>query len=103
MNMPALRRHNLAYLGLLAGTFVTALVAGWTPLGTQIDDYVYDWIIRLYRPAPWSTDSIVLAIDEHSLQAFKGRLGLRKALADGLERNCFRVTKSGCGGRDSRR
>jgi signal transduction histidine kinase len=85
MNMPALRSHNLAYVGLLAGTFVTALVAGWTPLGTQIDDYVYDWIIRLYRPAPWSTDSIVLAIDEHSLQAFKGRLGLRKALADGLE------------------
>jgi signal transduction histidine kinase len=82
--MAALRRHNLAYAGLLAGTFLIGLAAGWTPLGAGIDNYVYDWILRLYHPRPWSTDSIVLAIDEHSLQAFKGRLGLRKALADGL-------------------
>jgi signal transduction histidine kinase len=85
MNMPALGRHNFAYIGLLAGAFVIALAAGWTPLGRWMDNFVYDWITSVHRPNPWPTDSIVLAIDEHSLQAFGGRVGLRKALADGLE------------------
>jgi len=86
MNMPALRRHNLAYIGLLAGTFVIALAAGWTPVAAQIDNDAYDWMVRLYHPNPWPTDSIVLAIDEESLRSFKGLLGLRGALAEGLER-----------------
>ena len=84
--MPRLNRHSFAYAGLLAAVFVFALLASWTPLGTQIDNYVYDWNFRLYHPKPWPTESIVLAIDESSLRAFNGRLGLRKALADGLER-----------------
>jgi CHASE2 domain-containing sensor protein len=62
-----------------------AVTASWTPLGTRIDSYVYDWMFRLYRPEPWQTESIVLAIDEHSLSAYR-RLGMRKALADGLGR-----------------
>ena len=79
-------RRSFAYVGLLAAAFVVALSASWTPLGTQLDNYVYDWIFRLYRPHPWQTESIVLAIDEHSLSTFHGRLGLRKALAEGLAR-----------------
>src|SRR5215472_13139198 len=69
----------------MAGTFVIALAASWTSLGAQIDNDVYDWIFRLYHPKPWPTQSIVLAIDEESLRAFKGLLGLRGALAAGLE------------------
>jgi signal transduction histidine kinase len=84
--MARLDRHSFAYTGLLAAVFVFALLASWTPLGSQIDNYVYDWNFRLYHPQPWPTESIVLAIDERSLQAFNGRLGLRKALAEGLER-----------------
>ncbi len=84
--MPRLDRHSFAYTGLLAAVFVFALLASWTPIGSQIDNYVYDWNFRLYHPKPWPTESIVLAIDEGSLKAFNGRLGLRKALADGLER-----------------
>jgi len=79
-------RQRLAYAGFLAGAFIIALTASWTQLGTQIDNYVYDWMFRLYSPQPWRTQSIVLAIDEPSLSAFGGRLGLRKALAKGLER-----------------
>ena len=79
-------RQRLAYAGFLAGAFIIALTASWTQLGTQIDNYVYDWMFNLYRPEPWQTQSIVLAIDEPSLSAFGGRLGLRKALARGLER-----------------
>src|SRR5690348_3489392 len=84
--MARLDRHSFAYTGLLAAVFVFALLASWTPVGSQIDNYVYDWNFRLYHPKPWPTESIVLAIDEGSLKAFNGRLGLRKALADGLER-----------------
>jgi CHASE2 domain-containing sensor protein len=77
MLLPA--RRTVAYTGLLAAAFVMAVTASWTPLGTRIDSYVYDWMFRLYRPEPWQTESIVLAIDEHSLSAYR-RLGMRKAL-----------------------
>ena len=78
-------RHTLAYVGLLAAAFVVAIVASWTPLGTRIDNYVYDSIFLLYQPPSWQTESIVLAIDEPSLAAFGGVPGLRLALADGLQ------------------
>lgn len=79
-------RHTIAYFGLLTAAFVVAIVASWTPLGTRIDNYVYDSIFLLYQPPPWQTESIVLAIDEPSLAAFGGLPGLRLALADGLQR-----------------
>jgi signal transduction histidine kinase len=78
-------RHTLAYVGLLAAAFVVAIVASWTPLGTRIDNYVYDSIFLLYQPPAWQTESIVLAIDEPSLAAFGGLPGLRLALAEGLQ------------------
>jgi signal transduction histidine kinase len=84
MSLPT--RRTFAYAGLLAVAFLVALIASWTPLGTQIDNTVYDWSFRLHRPQPWQTESIVLAIDERSLSAFGGALGLRKALAEGLQR-----------------
>ncbi len=77
-------RHTFAYAGLLAGAFIVAIVASWTPLGTRIDNYVYDTIFLLYQPPPWQTESIVLAIDEPSLANFGGLPGLRLALAEGL-------------------
>ncbi len=82
----AVRYHWPIYVALLAVALGAALFAAWTPLGTQIDQYAYDWIFRLYRPRPWQTETILLAIDERSLQAFGGMAGLRNALAEGLER-----------------
>jgi signal transduction histidine kinase len=84
MSLPT--RRTFAYTGLLAASLLVALIASWTPLGTQIDNTVYDWTFRLYRPQPWRMESIVLAIDERSLSAFGGARGLRKALAEGLQR-----------------
>ena len=78
-------RHTVAYTGLLAAAFVAAIVASWTPLGTRIDNYVYDSIFLLYQPPSWQTESIVLAIDEPSLATFGGLPGLRLALAEGLQ------------------
>jgi signal transduction histidine kinase len=79
-------RHTFTYAGLVAAAFVVALAASWTPLGARIDNYVYDTIFLFYQPAPWQTESAVLAIDEPSLANFGGMPGLRRALADGLTR-----------------
>jgi len=84
--MPSPSKHRLAYAGVLAAAFVVALTASWTPLGTQIDNTAYDWIFRIKQPRPWQPESIVLAVDELSFTALGGQLGLRRALADGLER-----------------
>jgi hypothetical protein len=84
--MPVVPNRAPVYVALLAMALAVALVAAWTPLGTQIDRYAYDWMFRIYRPAPWQTQSILLAIDEPSLSAFGGIPGLRSALAEGLER-----------------
>ena len=79
-------KHTFAYASLLAAVLVAALIASRTPLGLGFDNVAYDWSFRLYHPQPWPTGSIVLAIDEYSLAAFGGLVGMRKALADGLER-----------------
>ncbi|HLN02772.1 MAG TPA: CHASE2 domain-containing protein [Bryobacteraceae bacterium] len=84
--MPSPSKHRFAYAGVLAGAFLVALVASWTPLGTQIDNTAYDWIFRLKQPPPWQPESIVLAIDELSFTALGGQFRLRRALAEGLER-----------------
>jgi signal transduction histidine kinase len=79
-------RQSAIYLALLAGSFVVALTASWTSFGEQIDNDAYDWMFRLYRPRPWQTESILLAIDEPSLNAYGGVAHLRKPLAEALER-----------------
>src|ERR1700683_5237784 len=84
--MPGVIGRRVAYSGLLAAAVVVALAASWTSLGEQIDNSVYDWIFRVANQQPWQPESIALAIDEASLKAFGGRLGLRGALAVGLER-----------------
>ncbi|MCL5743064.1 MAG: CHASE2 and HATPase_c domain-containing protein [Acidobacteria bacterium] len=81
------RRHkNAVYVALLAASFAVALLASWTALGAQIDNDAYDWMFRLYKPQPWTPQSILLAIDEPSLSAFGGMRGIRVPLADALER-----------------
>jgi signal transduction histidine kinase len=65
----------------LAGTYL-----GWTAFGRQIDQYAYDFLFRLEPPTPWVPSSIVLALDERTLTKYGGLIGMREALADGLER-----------------
>ena len=65
----------------LAGTYL-----GWTAFGHQIDQYAYDFLFRLEPPTPWVPSSIVLALDERTLTKYGGLIGMREALADGLER-----------------
>jgi len=84
--MQRLSRPSAIYLALLAGSFIVALAASWTPFGEQIDSDAYDQMFRLYTPRPWQTESILLAIDQPSLNAYGGISHLRKPLAEALER-----------------
>ena len=81
-----MNRHAIEYVGILAGSLALALAASWTSLGTQIDNDAYGWMFRLHSPAPREPQSMILEIDEKSLKETGGMRGIRRALAEGLER-----------------
>jgi signal transduction histidine kinase len=75
---------RLRYIGLLAGVFV---VAWWASVefGAQVDNYSYDEMFRRYQPPAWTPESIVLAIDEATLEATPGGMThIRGSLAEAL-------------------
>ena len=78
-------RQSAIYWALLAASFAVALTASWTSFGAQIDNDAYDWMFRHYQPPAWQPQSILLAIDEPSLNGYGGVPGLRKPLAQALE------------------
>ena len=52
-------RIDFAYLALLAGSFLMALVLSWN--AEQLDNSAYDWMFRRYDPPGWQTESALLA------------------------------------------
>ena len=76
----------LLLAGLLLFSAVAALALGWTAFGWQLDQYAYDFLFRLEQPEPWTASSVILAIDEATLTRYGGLIGMRAALADGLDR-----------------
>jgi signal transduction histidine kinase len=83
--MQGLSRQSAIYWALLAASFAVALTVSWTSFGAQIDNDAYDWMFRRYQPPAWRPKSILLAIDEPSLNAYGGVPGMRKPLAQALE------------------
>ncbi|MSV30448.1 MAG: CHASE2 domain-containing protein [Bryobacterales bacterium] len=79
-----LNRQHVESTALVLGFLAVALASSWTSLGMQIDKDAYDWMLRLYEPSPWRTETMLLAIDEQSLQTSGGVRGLRTAIAEGL-------------------
>ena len=80
--------NHTSYLilsALLLASALLSLVLGWSAFGRQLDQYAYDFLFRLEQPAPWQPSSIVLAIDNRTLNEYDGLTGIRAALADGLE------------------
>ncbi len=73
-------KHALVFAGSLA----LGIVAGWSAIGAQIDRAAYDFFLRLDPPPAGSSQAVILAIDEPSLEAFGGLLQLREPLARGL-------------------
>jgi len=79
-------RQNLIYGGALTLGFMVSIAASWTSLGVKLDNAAYDWMFVLHPPKPWQPQSILLVIDEQSFSASGGVPGLRKALAETLDR-----------------
>lgn len=62
-----------------------AVLASWTPLAGQIDNYATDWLFRLHPPALWQPEAAILALDEDSYELTQGVRNLRGKLAEALE------------------
>jgi signal transduction histidine kinase len=72
------------YLGLLAAAFAVAVLVA-VNFGSGIDNYAYDLWFRHYNQPPWKPRSIILAIDDRTLDAYGGIHQIRKPLAQALE------------------
>jgi signal transduction histidine kinase len=71
------------YVSLLAGAFAVAVVGGYFSL--PLDHDAYDEMFRRYRPGPWQPESVLLVIDEATLDGIPGGMsGIRAPLARGL-------------------
>ncbi|MBL8239959.1 MAG: CHASE2 domain-containing protein [Bryobacterales bacterium] len=80
MNASAKAQYFLA----VAAAGLLALLASWTPLATQIDNYATDWLFRVHQPAPWRPQSAILALDEDSYELTQGVRNLRAKLAEAI-------------------
>ena len=79
-------RQAIGYAGVLCGCLAAALLAGFTPFATQIDNDAYDWMFRLRPQEPVAPHSALLVVDDESLRHIGGMRWLRPALAQALER-----------------
>lgn len=74
------------FYAIAAGCVVFAILAGWIPLATQIDQYHYDWTMRLYPPSSPAQEAVLLEFDDLTLQQHGGLRGMRRTLAAALDR-----------------
>ncbi len=79
-------KPGISYVAVVAGCFLLAMAAGWTTLGTQLDNDVYDFFFRLQAGPKHPPESVLLAVDEAALETMGGLRRLRGILADGLEK-----------------
>jgi signal transduction histidine kinase len=78
------RKSAAPYVLLLAGAFVVA-VLGSRWFGVPLENGVYDEMYRRYRPPAWDPESILLVIDEQTIDQISGGMsGIRGPLAKGL-------------------
>ncbi len=75
------RFAGAAYWGVLALCFAVAVAGGWTGPATRFDDYFYDWMLALHPMPDTEPASVVLAIDDTTLNAYGGQRSLRPILA----------------------
>ena len=62
-----------------------ALLAGWSLIGTRIDDYAYDLLLSFNPPLAHRSACAIVAIDEATLNNEGGPRAYRTILAKGLE------------------
>ena len=81
-------RKAAKYALVSAAALALGLAAGWSPWGRAIDLWAYDFLLRLHPPEPAPSASVILAIDEQTLDAHGGLPHLRAPLAKALEMVC---------------
>jgi signal transduction histidine kinase len=78
-------RITLGYVAILGATLGLAILAGWTTLAAQIDEYAYDWMFRLDPPAALNPHCVILAIDDATFGAMGGVGGYRNMWAQAFD------------------
>src|SRR5215472_16369198 len=80
-------KRTVNYTGLLALAFIAAVAASYALiLHSPADNAAYDFMSRRYHVKSWNPQSILLAIDDDTLQATPGGgHGIRKPLARALK------------------
>ncbi|HEV8413419.1 MAG TPA: CHASE2 domain-containing protein [Bryobacteraceae bacterium] len=73
------------YAGVLAICFALGIAAGFNPLAVHIDQYAYNLLLSGQHDT-WTPRSVVVAIDEATLEAGHGMRGIRTILAQTLDR-----------------
>jgi signal transduction histidine kinase len=71
------------YFVIAFASLLVALTVGWTTLAKRIDNYHYDWMLWLFPPSSPALHTVILEIDDKTLQAFQG---MRPILSAALER-----------------
>ena len=74
-----------AYAAVTGAAFVLALLAGWSLIGTRIDDYAYDLLLSFNPPPAHQSACVIVAIDEATLNNRGGPRAYRTILAKGLD------------------
>ena len=76
-------RRSAAYVGLLC---LALIVSAWASFyfGGSLDNWAYDFIFSATKPHAWPKHSVILAIDERTLQKRGGVPNLRGMLAEAL-------------------
>ena len=80
--MPSSRNKFVAVCG---AAFLLGLALSWSPAGSQFDRWSYDLLLRAQPSAATVSQSVIVAIDEETLEQYGGILGLRTPLAQTLE------------------
>jgi signal transduction histidine kinase len=80
-----MRASGKTYWLAVAAAGLVALLASWTPLAAQIDNYAADWLFRVHKPSPWIPESAILALDEDSFELTQGVRNLRARLAEAID------------------
>ena len=78
-------KAGIRYTGLLSAALLLGLLLGWSRAGSQLDNFAYDLLLRLYPPPPGPSASVILAIDEQTLNDYGGLLRMREPLAWALK------------------
>ncbi len=71
---------------LAACSLAAALALDWSAPGGRIDNYHYDWLLRLNPPRNGPQEAVVLEIDDQTLMEHGGSRGFRPMLAKAFRR-----------------